>query len=126
MTNGARRPAPFGELAWQHARSVLARRGHDAATEAEIAQAAAALLDKAGRGPDTDPAATARDRRVAGRTRATSTTSGPRPPSPPDGEPGPEHGSQHPRERDDAEEPAAKVIPLPVFDARKEAEQWRF
>jgi hypothetical protein len=31
-----------------------------------------------------------------------------------------------PDEHDEAEEPAAKVIPLPVFDARKEAEQWRF
>jgi hypothetical protein len=101
---------------------VLARRGHDAATEAEIAQAAAALLDKAGHGPET----TARDRRVAGRTRATSTPSGPRPPLPPDDDPGPEHGPQHPGERDDAGDPAAEVIPLPIFDARKEAEQWRF
>jgi hypothetical protein len=41
-------PAPFGELAWQHARTVLARRGQNQATEAEIAQAAAELLDKAG------------------------------------------------------------------------------
>jgi putative transposase len=63
---------------------------------------------------------------VAGRTRATSTPSGPRPPSPPDDDPGPEHGPQDPGERDDAGEPAAEVIPLPIFDARKEAEQWRF
>jgi transposase InsO family protein len=66
-------PAPFGELAWKHAREILARRGQDQATEAEIAQAASDLLDKAGRGPGTgDPSLTRRDRRVAGRTRATS------------------------------------------------------
>ena len=46
-------PAPFGELAWQHAREILARRGQDQATEAEIAQAASDLLDRAGRGPGT-------------------------------------------------------------------------
>jgi putative transposase len=36
-------PAPFGEQAWDHARQMLARRGQDPATEAEIARAAAAL-----------------------------------------------------------------------------------
>ena len=65
-------PAPFGELAWQHARQVLARRGQDPVTEAEIAQAAAALLDKAEQGP-----AAARTSggtgRSAGRTRAAAT-----------------------------------------------------
>ncbi|HSZ30603.1 MAG TPA: hypothetical protein VK784_12720 [Pseudonocardiaceae bacterium] len=40
-------PAPFGEQAWDHARQMLARRGQDPVTEAEIAQAAEALLDKA-------------------------------------------------------------------------------
>jgi transposase InsO family protein len=117
-------PAPFGELAWQHARAVLARRGQDTATEAEIAQAAADLLDRAEHGPDKDREMTRRDRRVVGRTRATTTTSGLRPSSPPDDEPEPHAPPSH--EQDEAEEPAAEVIPLPVFDARKEAEQWRF
>ena len=44
-------PAPFGELAWAHARQVLASRGSDPVTEAEIAAAAADLLDRAGDGP---------------------------------------------------------------------------
>src|SRR5262249_60191832 len=44
-------PAPFGEQAWDQARKMLARRGQDPVTEAEIARAAAALLDKAERGP---------------------------------------------------------------------------
>lgn len=117
-------PAPFGELAWQHARAVLARRGHDTATEAEIAEAAAALLDKAERGPD-DSTMTKRDRRVVGRTRATSTPSGPRPVSPLAVELEPEQAPE-PDDHDEPDGHAAKVIPLPVFDARKEAEQWRF
>jgi putative transposase len=117
-------PAPFGELAWQHARTVLARRGQDTATEAEIAEAAAALLDKAERGPDAERDMSKRDRRVAGRTRATNTPTGPRPSSPPDDEQ--ESPAPQPDEHDEAEESMAEVIPLPVFDARKEAEQWQF
>jgi putative transposase len=119
-------PAPFGELAWQHAREILARRGQDQATEAEIAQAASDLLDRAGRGPASgDPAMTKRDRRVAGRTRATSSPSGPRPvPDPGDEDP---ESTEFPAEsHEEAGLSAAKVIPLPVFDARKEAELWRY
>jgi putative transposase len=117
-------PAPFGELAWKHAREILARRGQDQATEAEIAQAASDLLDRAGRGPGTgDPPLTRRDRRVAGRTRATSTPSGPRP-VPDDSEPDP---CQPPADDPDGGgQQASEVIPLPIFDARKEAEKWRF
>lgn len=117
-------PAPFGELAWQHARTVLARRGQDTATEAEIAEAAAALLDKAEHGPEKYQDMTKRDRRVAGRTRATATPTGPRPSPTPGDEPEP--STPVPDEHDDAETGVAEVIPLPVFDARKEAEQWRF
>ena len=43
-------PVPFGEQAWNHARQLLAA-GSDPATEAEIAAAAADLLDRAGQGP---------------------------------------------------------------------------
>ena len=62
------RPAPFGELAWDHARQMLARRGESPATEAEIADAVDALLDRAGKRP-------AGDRPPAGRRAA-----GPGPP----------------------------------------------
>ncbi|TDO27656.1 Mu transposase-like protein [Kribbella sp. VKM Ac-2527] len=116
-------PVPFGELAWQHARTVLAQRGQDAATEAEIAQAAADLLDRAEQGPAADPQTTKRDRRVSGRTRATNTPTAPRPPAPHEE---PKHHPDHLVDIDDPEEPTAKIIPLPVFDARKEAETWQF
>lgn len=118
-------PTPFGELAWQHAREILARRGQDEATEAEIAQAASDLLDRAGSGPDGDPSMTKRDRRVAGRTRATSPPAGPRP-APDAADDEPESSESPDGELQDAGRLAAKVIPLPVFDARKEAELWRY
>ncbi|WP_280255431.1 Mu transposase C-terminal domain-containing protein [Nocardia wallacei] len=115
-------PAPFGELAWQHARTTLAARGHDTATEAEIAQTAADLLDRAERGPTVDAPrkATTRERRIAGRTRATtaaphpaSLTSSPEP-EPDTGEP-------------DGDPPGgarlAKVIPLGIFDPFEEAKK---
>ena len=55
-------PVPFGEQAWNHARQLLAARGSDPATEAEIAAAAADLLDRAGQGPGPDgPAAPQQD-----------------------------------------------------------------
>jgi transposase InsO family protein len=116
-------PIPFGELAWTRARELLAARGADPATETEIAEAAAALLDKAETGPEPATREAKRDRRVAGRTRATNTANTPRPvPITEDDE-----HDEHPDEPDvDGDEPPAVVVPLPVFDARKEAERWRF
>jgi putative transposase len=109
-------PAPFGELAWDHARRQLAADGRNPA-EHEIAQAVESLLQRAHQGPGKPgrpgrkPAP--KDRRVAARTRATAQPAWPRPESPalagPAGEP--------------AGAPA-DVMPLPVFDAREEARRW--
>jgi putative transposase len=112
-------PAPFGELAWQHARKQLARRGRDRATEQEITDAVSALLERAGRGPPTEQT-TASDDRVAARTRATARAARPTvavPASPP-----PDSPSCDQPAAEDTD--LAEVIPLGVFDARKEAEQW--
>lgn len=109
-------PAPFGEQAWDHARKTLARRGLDPATEAEIAAAAAALLDTAEQGPRREKP-TKKDKRVAGRTRAVSAA--PRPTPPPSALP--VRDEEHDAE-DDAE--LAKVIPLGVYNAREEAKKW--
>ncbi|MGQ4485360.1 Mu transposase C-terminal domain-containing protein [Streptomyces sp. SAS_281] len=117
-------PMPMGELAWDHARRVLAERGADPVTEEEIAQAAVALLDRAADGPrDTAgrPSGRSRkDRKVAARTRTTSAPSWPRPapatpaePPPPDAE-----------EPEEGEGALADVVPLGIFDTRKEAEKW--
>jgi transposase InsO family protein len=134
-------PAPFGEQAWNHARQLLAARGSDPATEAEIAAAAANLLDRAGQGPGPAPCEQAspqqdqaaaptrspRSRRVAGRTAATAVPQWPHPAPGPDddedsaGPPGSQDGQ--PAATED-EATAAQVIPLPLFDARKEAEKW--
>ncbi|KAF0964678.1 hypothetical protein MLGJGCBP_02167 [Rhodococcus sp. T7] len=111
-------PTPFGEQAWDHARQMLARRGEDPVTEAEIASAAAALLDSAERGPAREKP-TKKDKRVAGRTRAVSAAER-TPPAPVPGPP--------PRwDDDDNDEDSgqmADVIPLGVFDAREEAKKW--
>lgn len=126
-------PVPFGELTWTHAREILARRGNDPVTEAEIAEAAARLLDTAETGPDQpEPSDRGRDRgrgrstrtrRVLGRNRATA----PEQHRPPEADAaGPEPAGAGTDEPDDTTEETAQVIALPLFDARKEAEKWRF
>jgi putative transposase len=113
-------PAPFGEQAWDHARQVLARRGQDQATEAEIAQAAAALLDKAEQGPARGKEAR-RNRKAGARARAVSAAG----PSLPE-EPVPDARRQPPPAWDEEEDdgPLAEVIPLGIFDAAEEAKKW--
>ena len=110
-------PAPFGEAAWDQARQLLARRGEDPATEAEIAQAAAALLDKAERAAAGQNMPSKKDQRAAARARAAAVPAWPRPdtgPATPDAEAsGP--GSA------EAAGPPAGVIPLPIFDPFAEA-----
>ncbi|MFE9328841.1 Mu transposase C-terminal domain-containing protein [Nocardia sp. NPDC052278] len=107
-------PVPFGDLAWQHAREILAERGNNQATENEIARAAADLLNRAGTGPTTTPAASKRARRVAGRTKATT---GDRP-IPPAEDTAPADTSD-----EDTGEPIAKVISLGIYDPFEEAKK---
>ncbi len=104
--------APFGELAWDHARKLM-----PAATEAELADAVQDLLTRAGQGPGgrNEPAlAGKRDRRVAGRTRA----AGPAMPAGPEPEPGEEPAAEEPGSRE-------AIVPMPIFDPFREAEKWR-
>lgn len=114
-------PVPFGEAVWQHARCALAQRGQDRATEAEIARVADDLLDRATQGPASSRQ-DRKSRRVAGRARATAAPSWPQP----DPAASTVEDDRSPDPVEDTEDtPTAQVIPLPVFDARKEAEQWR-
>jgi hypothetical protein len=105
--------APFGELAWDHARKLM-----PAATEAELADAVEDLLTRAGQGPGDVPAAASakRERRVAARARAVSPSvpAGPEPEEEPAAE-------EHEGEADSGE----AIIPMPIFDAFREAEKWR-
>lgn len=112
-------PAPFGEQAWDHARQMLARRGQDPVTEAEIAQAAEALLDKAEHGPGHDKL-TKKDQKVAGRARAVSTAERP-PPMPQPQSPPPWDDAV---DEDEDTGQLAEVIPLGIFDAHEEAKKW--
>jgi len=134
-------PEPFGDLAWEQAQRMLARRGSDKPTEREIAAAASDLLSRAGKGPDEpQPPAGPRvarrsrqDQRAAALTRATARNEGGWPAFPPDPEPSaePEPGAEPGANGVDAaqagddceheEGPTAPVIPLGVFDAVQEA-----
>ncbi|MEU5569834.1 hypothetical protein [Streptomyces coeruleorubidus] len=125
----------MGELVFDRAHQVLTERERRRPHEEEIAQAAANLLDRAADGPEGGAERSAvqsqgrrravnrRDRKVAARTRATSTPTWPRPepPSanralPPEPDPGPEAAEEN--------EEVAKVVPLGIFDAREEAKRW--
>ncbi|MGH3180361.1 MAG: integrase [Streptosporangiaceae bacterium] len=139
-------PVPFGELAWDHVSGQLAGQGRGDASELERAQAVDELLRRAYHGPpaqtpeaDEGPAGdaiagtagarsrpregkkpAARDRRVAARTRATSTRdiagTAELAPAIPAGDE--DDGSRTPPEDD---QPVAKVIPLGIFDPFEEA-----
>jgi hypothetical protein len=120
-------PAPFGELAWDHARHHLAAQGRQA-TETEIAEAAAALLQRADRGPtpQVEPAKkpadpSKREQRVVARTEATAAPAWPRP-DPPATQP--DHHDAATADGDTEAGPLAEVVPLRVFDAREEASRW--
>jgi hypothetical protein len=113
--------APFGEMAWDHARSR-----EPGATEEELADAVDGLLRRASQGPG-DARKTAgtrqrnsRDRRVAARTNAAQPLGAPRAAAPQpggDGEPSPAG------DRDDAGSQLAEVIPMPIFDPFAEADK---
>ena len=128
-------PVPFGEMAWDHVSGRLAEQGHGDASELERAEAVDELLRRAYHGPpgDTGPAGTparpgrkltARDRRVAARTRATAAASSEAaalPDAVPPGQPAATAGDEPPQQ--DSGEPVAKVIPLGIFNAHEEAKK---
>jgi transposase InsO family protein len=109
-------PMPFGELAWDHARRGLG----PGAGEEEIADAVAALLRRAGKGPEEDgkPALGKRDRRVAARTKAAAPKQA-QPAPAGTGPPQPDAAAGQAEES----EPLAKVIPMPIFDPFVEADK---
>jgi hypothetical protein len=127
-------PVPFGDLAWDHAQKMLARRGTDKPTEDQIAQAARDLLSRAEKGPgeppgEARPAAgqSRQDMRAAARTRATtsedakSSWPGRASREPGTAPPAAETGTQD--DEGNGEGRLAKVIPLGVFDAAEEAKK---
>jgi len=104
---------PFGEMAWAHARQQAPRN----VGEAQIADVAAALLQRAHDGPRGEQDAPAkrsqRDRRIAARTRVTAPSREIPDPPPVGSEPADE----------DTDTSTAKVIPLGLFDPL--ANPWR-
>jgi len=117
--------APFGELAWDHA-----RRGLPGASEEELAAAGADLLGRANRGPaesrgeDAAAKLSRKDRRVAARTKASPAASIESGPAPAGSRAGyrSDDGGRAARAGDGQGE-AAAVIPMPIFDPFAEAEK---
>ena len=133
-------PVPFGELAWDHVSGQLAGQGRGGMGELERAQAVDDLLRRAYHGPPDEPAAdaantprsrrrlSARDRRVAARTRATTASrragAGDLPADGTAGHAVPAGaGGVPPAPGHDDDKPAAKVIPLGIFDPFEEAKK---
>jgi len=116
-------PVPFGETLWRHARTVVERRGTQKAQQDEIAEVAEDLLDRAAAGPADRPKA---ERRVTGRNNAAHAgRSWPAPPPSGVCDPPPAAQQLAPAAAAIDDDETADVIPLPVFDARKEAQTWR-
>ena len=143
-------PVPFGDLAWDHARRHLDEPGRPA-TEEQIADAVAALLQRAYAGPEQTPTPATgplskRERRVAARTKTTTSTTtsttAPEPAPTPaggsdpiasdrhDDQPGDDQdgddqdgGPSHEPDDEQRDAGMAKVIPLGIFDPFKEAER---
>ena len=130
-------PAPFGELAWDHVSGQLAAQGQGNPAELERALAVDDLLRRAYHGaPDDTGTVTAdeasaprrggrrqlsaRDRRVAARTRAAaaSRAGAGTPPAAPGGD-----GDAPQAPGQDSDEQIAKVIPLGIFDPFEEAKK---
>ncbi|MFJ7280837.1 Mu transposase C-terminal domain-containing protein [Kitasatospora sp. NPDC098663] len=116
---------PFGELAWDHSVRDLRDQGLSV-TEDALAAATRDLLERASQGPPESPSPRRprrRDRsaKVAARTEATGEPAWPRPapPAPPDP---PDRPAAAPL--DGGEEMLADIVPLKVFDARREAKKW--
>lgn len=110
--------APFGELAWDHARSR-----QPGATEEELADAVDGLLRRASQGPGDAGQAVrprkpaSRDRRVAARTKAAQQLPVSRAASPQAAD-----SEQLPAgDRDDGG--LAEIIPMPIFDPFAEADK---
>ena len=113
-------PQPFGDAAWEHARKIVAERGEATPSEDTIKAAVDDLLDRAGPTPPPHPrkkrrTKTAKDRRVAARTRAATAA-----PIPMSQDPPPAATMFAPEDAEDV----ADIIPLPVFDAEKESRTW--
>jgi hypothetical protein len=116
-------PAPFGELHWKEAISELQDRGVTNAAEDEIAVVVADLIQRAHDGPPGASAEKAPPRRKRrrpnplGRPANLDTSASPaQPPAEP-------AASEPEADQLDEDSPLADVVPLGIFDARKEAER---
>ena len=118
-------PAPFGELAWDHALARLREQGNNDPTQQQIAAAVQDLLSRAHAGPPAAARASspaARDLRIAARTEADRSALPAElaaPPAPSETSPASATGAAEDEQPEDADDDV--VVPLGIFDARREA-----
>lgn len=114
-------PQPFGNDVWDHARRIVAERGERTHTEESIKAAVDDLLDRASPAAPSTPRRrkSAKDRRVVARAKAAAEL----PPAIPD-HPQLDLAPNRLAAEEGPDEDIAAVVPLPVFDAEKEAETW--
>ncbi|MGH3192381.1 MAG: Mu transposase C-terminal domain-containing protein [Streptosporangiaceae bacterium] len=107
---------PFADFTWRHARKIAADRGVDDANETAVAVVLAALLRKAGQGPES--------RRALGRARAVAAL----PPALPEAPPPALPGAQDPapdEEPDEEQEITGTVVGFGLFDPFGEDRPYR-
>ncbi len=104
---------PFADFTWRAARKLLAERGGNPTDETAITAVLAELLARGESGPS-------RAQRTAARTRTTSQPSWPRPAQaePADQD---DQAEEPDRPEQGTDAPAAKVVPLGIFDPYQEA-----
>lgn len=119
-------PVPFGETIWKQSQQILAERGQRAPTQTEIAEAAEELLTRAAAGPPEQLMDKKTRRKLVRAQHSTVTPLWPRP-APESSEDADDVAAvADDAARDDVDViDIAAVVPLPVFDARKEAKLWR-
>lgn len=129
-------PSPFGADIWRQSQEVLRDRGVDRPTEAQIHAAVDDLLERAHNPAKGTPAKHSRKaKRARARDTAARQARNARPsaadqpaPAPPDPEPTVAAAAEATPTTDDAGDAGdagdARVIPLPIYDAEREATTW--
>ncbi|QXQ08764.1 Mu transposase C-terminal domain-containing protein [Paeniglutamicibacter sp. Y32M11] len=122
-------PQPFGDASWEYGRQIVAERGTSHPSQDTIKAAVDAILDLAS--PPAKPASRAKkNQRAAARNKAAITSQRARPmldgANDPAQKPAAAIKTEEHSEVKSPQGPAqlAKIIPLKIYDAHKEAEKW--
>jgi putative transposase len=116
-------PQPFGDTIWEYGRQIVAGRGTDSPSEETIKAAVDDLLTRASGATPKNSVNSRKDRRVVARAKAAEKPAMPAPAPPETQRPENTGIGLQDDPAEDAEE-LARIIPLKVYDAKKEAQRW--